>query len=326
MMKLKFLFDNRDLAKMLLENWKYDENSLDMLNYNRISSNAVYPFQNGENTRLLRFAPSSEKHKNNILAELEFLRYLSYNQFPALKTVLSKIGEELVTAKTPWGEYYAEVFDKVAGVKMADTDFNESIMYEFGRTLGKLHKLSSKFVPVCKRWSYEDVLLWINSTLSDLPNQEQAIKEVELLHNYFTKIPKTSDTYGLVHYDFELDNVFYDDVMGVCNVIDFDDAMYHWYIMDIEQSLDSIKEDIEPMKYELSSKIFLEGYKSQYPVDDEMLSILPVFRRFANLYSYTRVIRASIEKWENEPKWLIDLRVRLDNSMKSKLASFGSVL
>lgn len=45
MLKLKYLFDNRDLAKMILENWDYDESSLKMFDYFRISSNAVYPFQ-----------------------------------------------------------------------------------------------------------------------------------------------------------------------------------------------------------------------------------------------------------------------------------------
>lgn len=326
MMKLKYLFDNNDLAKMLLCNWKYDEDSLDMLKYCRLSSNAVYPFKNGGNVHLLRFAPTSEKDKNNILAELEFIKYLSHNQFPALRTVLSNNNEELVTAMTPWGDFYASVFNRVTGVQLGETDLNEDIMYEFGRTLGKLHQLSSTFVPINKRWSYEDVFLWMNSTLSTLPNQKLAMGELELLHNYFSKIPKTPDTYGLIHYDYELDNVFYDKATGVCNVIDFDDAMFHWYVMDIEQSLDSIKENIEPKRYEQSSELFLKGYKNEYSIDDEMLSLRPVFRRFANLYGYTRVARAAAEKWDNEPKWLVDLRVNLDNLMKSRHANFGSEL
>ena len=326
MMKLKYLFDNRDLAKMLLDNWEYNQNSLEMLKYFRISSNAIYPFQNDGKTRLLRFAPVSEKDKNNILAELDFIRYLRSNQFPALRTVLSNNSEELITAKTPWGEYYASVFDRVAGVQIGETDFNECIIFEYGKTLGKLHKLSTMFVPTNRRWSYEDVLLWINSILSEFKNQQPALREVELLQNYFSKIPKTTDTYGLVHYDFELDNVFYDEATGVCNIIDFDDAMYHWYVMDIEQALDSIKEDIEPMRYAGGRECFLDGYKSEYSIADEMLSLQPVFRRFANLYSYTRVLRASAEKWSNEPKWLADLRVKLDNSMKRKVAYFGGTL
>ncbi len=191
MLKLKFLFDNRDLAKMLLDNWKYDESSLDMFKYNRISSNAVYPFQSEGKVQLLRFAPASEKDKMSILGELEFLQYLSLKQFPALKTVLLKNGKELITAETPWGEYHASVFDRVTGVQLGETDFNESIMFEFGKTLGRLHKLSSRYVPANKRWSYEDVLSWIDRTLSERRNQNTAMRETELLRNYFSRIPKT---------------------------------------------------------------------------------------------------------------------------------------
>jgi len=63
MLKLKYLFDNEDLAKMILENWKYDPSSIEMFKYFRISSNAVYPFKSEEKVMLLRFAPCTEKDK-----------------------------------------------------------------------------------------------------------------------------------------------------------------------------------------------------------------------------------------------------------------------
>lgn len=326
MIKLKYLFDNRDLAEMLLGNWEYDEDSLEMFKYFRISSNAIYPFRNKEKSKLLRFAPVSEKGKDNILAELEFINYLNANQYPALKTVLSKKHEELVTAKTPWGEYYATVFDRVSGVQIEDTDFSDDIMFEYGKSLGRLHKLSSNFTPTYRRWSYEDVLSWIYDTLIELPNQKPALKEVDLLRNYFSKLSKSPENYGLVHYDFDLDNVFYDEATHTCNVIDFDDSMYNWYVTDIEQTLDSIKKETDPMRYEHVKGCFLSGYRSEYSVTDEMLSLQPIFRRFANLYSYTRVLRSSVEIWENEPEWLVDLRVKLDSFMKDESIYFGSRL
>lgn len=45
MLKLKYLFQHHDLAEMILKNWNYDPESLDMFQYYRISSNAVYPFR-----------------------------------------------------------------------------------------------------------------------------------------------------------------------------------------------------------------------------------------------------------------------------------------
>lgn len=324
MMKLKYLFDNRDLAKMLLDNWKYDESSLEMFKYYRISSNAIYPFKNQGKIKLLRFAPITEKDKNNILAELEFIAYLRSKEYPALKTELSKNCEELITARTPWGDYYAAVFDRVSGVQLEDTDFSDNIMFEYGKKLGKLHKLSSKFTPINKRWSYEDVLLWIKSILAEFEDQESALEEVNLLKNYFSKLPKTSENYGLIHYDFEPDNVFYDKETGNCSVIDFDDAMYHWYVMDIEQGLYSLKREVQAEKYEQTKKNFLDGYRSEYTITDEMLSLSPVFRRFANLYGYTRILRSAAEVWDNEPEWLVDLRKKFNHLMKNTSVDFGS--
>ena len=326
MMKLKYLFDNRDLAEMLLGNWGYDNSSTEMFKYYRISSNAIYLFQNKGKTKLLSFVPVSEKDKSSILAELEFINYLSSNQYPALKTILSNSAEEIITAKTPWGAYYATAFDRVSGVQIGDTDFNDDIMYEFGKTLGNLHRLSSSYSPIHKRWSQEDVLLWIKSTLSEFQNQEAALTEVNILQTCFSKLPKSNENYGLVHYDFEFDNVFYDESTNTCNVIDFDDAMYHWYVMDIEQSLDSLKEEIESSKYEHAKEVFINAYRSEYPVTDEMLGLQPIFRRFANLYSYTRILRSSAETWDNEPEWLVGLRVKLNYSMKNKALNFGTVL
>lgn len=326
MMKLEYLFNNRDLAEMLVGNWDYDKSSLEMFKYYRISSNAIYPFQNKGKTKLLRFAPVSEKDKSSILAELEFIKYLNSSQYPALKNVLSKNGEEIVNAHTPWGDYYATAFDRVSGVQIGDTDFNDSIMYEVGKTLGNLHRLSSKFSPINKRWSHDDVFIWIKSTLSEFHNQEAAMEEVSLLQTYFSNLPKSNENYGLVHYDFEFDNVFYDETTQTCNVIDFDDAMYHWYVMDIEQSLDSIKEEIEPSRYEHAKELFLNGYRGEYPITEEMLSLMPLFRRFANLYNYARVLRSSVDTWDNEPEWLVNLRVKLSNSMKSKSVKFGAML
>ncbi len=42
MLKLKYLFDNKDLAHMILNNWEYDYDNPDLLKHYRISSNAVY--------------------------------------------------------------------------------------------------------------------------------------------------------------------------------------------------------------------------------------------------------------------------------------------
>ncbi len=325
MLKLKYLFNNVDLAEMLLKNWEFDKESLELFKYYRISSNAVYPFRAQGRTQLLRFSPNKEKQRENILAELEFISYLRSKQYGVLETVSSKNEEELVEKQTPWGDYYASVFKRVSGVQLGDTDLSNTIIFNYGKALGKLHQLSSEYKPkTFERWSYSDVLDWMYTVLIDSPLETSALEEIQLLKNYFDSIPITKSNFGLIHYDFELDNVFYDEELQSCNIIDFDDSMYHWYVMDIEQALDSLKDSISPETFPLKKQCFMDGYRSEYDISDDMMSLIPACRRFANLYGYVRILLSMKEKWDHEPQWVQSLRERLTMSMQNKSVCFGA--
>lgn len=324
MLKLKYLFQNNDLAEMILKNWSYDPESLDMFQYYRISSNAVYPFRDQGEIHLLRFAPVEEKNQTNLAAELEFLSYLKLNQYGAMEAVASHTGNELVEAHTPWGMYYASVFKRVQGNQMGSIDLNDQIVCSLGEALGRLHRLSCEYTPKqAKRWTYTDVLDWMKDVLGEFPRETAALNEVEVLRSFFAHWPVTQQTFGLIHYDFELDNVFYHEESQSCYAIDFDDAMYHWYAMDVEQSLDSLQEEIQPEQWEQKKQTFMQGYWAEAGDTYDMEPMFPACRRFANLYGYVRVLRSGAEQWAHEPEWMSGLRVRLDKAMAAKAKHFG---
>ncbi|MNJ48742.1 homoserine kinase [compost metagenome] len=302
-----------------------------MFKHYRISSNAIYPFQFEGKTQLLRFAPQTEKCKDNILAELEFIAYLRDNGYGVLEAVESKNGTKLVEVQTPWGEYVASVFKRVAGIQISDTDLSDLIIFSHGKALGQLHRLSSQYTPtLAKRWSYSDVLDWIQDTLIKSPikspSETAALLETKLLRDYFSTVPMSKSNFGLVHYDFEYDNVFYSYESGICDVIDFDDAMYHWYVMDIEQALDSLKDCISPGEFSHKKQCFWDGYLTEYEVSDDMVSIMPACKRFASLYGYVRILRSLEEQWSNEPDWLINLRMKLTRNLQEASSDFGKEL
>lgn len=324
MLKLKYLFDNKDLANMILNNWEHDYDDPNFLKYYRISSNAVYWCKYQGNTFFLRFAPAEEKSKEKILAELEFLTYLRNNGYPAVETILSKTGKELEAVNTPWGTYYAVAFKKASGKQISGVTLTEDIIFGLGKSLGKLHKLSSEYSPVNNRSDdWKKIMSWMEDALSDFPDEIAAKSELTILKDYFSKLPATKENFGLIHYDFEPDNVFYDEISQTYNPIDFDDAMYHWYAMDIEQSLDSIKEDMPKEQVESAINQFINGYRSEYDFSDDMLKLLPFFRRYADLYGYVRVLRSVEEKWDNEPDWMVNLRIKLENLINSRKGDFA---
>ncbi|QTD41836.1 phosphotransferase enzyme family protein [Sporosarcina sp. Te-1] len=327
MLKLKYLFNNVDLAEMVVGNWEYDEPSLEMFSYYRISSNAIYPFRSKGKIQLLRFSSTMEKNREAILAELDFIAYLRSKDYGVLEVVESKNGEKLVEVQTPWGDYYASVFKRVPGVQIGDTEVSDSIVFNYGKALGKLHQISSGYDPVGpKRWSHSDVFDWMQSILIELPNETLALKEIKILQNYFNSVPKTSNNYGLIHFDFEYDNVFYDEQTASCYAIDFDDSMYHWYVMDIVQAIDSLEDCVPPEMLQEKKQCFWDGYQTEFEISEDMMALLPACKRFANLYSYVRLLRSTEEKWNNEPRWLVDLRQKLKEAMKTDSLCFGKDL
>lgn len=322
MLKLKYLFENYDLAKEALENWEHDKDTLDkMLSQFRISSNAIYPFcQNGE-VCFLRLSPFDEKMEKNVFGEMEFINYLLECGYPALKPVRTKAGEICLKLGTEWGQFYATAFSRVDGVSIENTEMSNEIMFEYGKTLGKLHSLSSKFEPKTKKWTHKEVLDWIASTLSEYNAPDYVVSEQIAIKSALDGLPANHNNYGLVHYDFEPDNVFYDKEKKTCSVIDFDDGMYHWFVLDIEQVFDFLGDELSGESLQSARGEFIRGYKEEHRYTKEMEEARPLMRRFINLYGYARLIRCVAEKLADEPEWLAELRGKLNKAILQKEAS-----
>lgn len=138
-------------------------------------------------------------------------------------------------------------------------------------------------------------------------------------------LPRNIDNFGLVHYDFEPDNVFYDELTKTCHIIDFDDGMYHWFALDIEQVFDSIAEELDGEKLINAQQNFLRGYREEHCYLKEMEQSRPLMRRFVDLYAYARLIRSVAETFDNEPDWLTNLRIKLNKKISEKEKFFESL-
>lgn len=317
MLKLKYLYENYDLAKLALENWKYDTDALDdSLQHFRISSNAVYPFSWQGNIRFLRLSPVSEKMENNLKGELEFLRYLQNRNYPAVIPVASNSGKLVITLDSIWGKYYASVFEGVDGVPIEDTDYNARILFAYGKALGQLHILSAEYLPNHKKWTYSDALVWSRKILEEHHAPDKMLAALDEVRQALDELPRTADTFGLVHYDFEPDNVFWNENSQCCTAIDFEDGMYHFFLIDLEQALDALTENLPPNKQAFAENTFLRGYQSVKNLESDYAEKRDLMRRFRDLYSYARLLHCTAEEYSNEPDWMARLREKLRHKMK----------
>lgn len=327
MLKLHYLFENYDLAELALKNWSHEQEGLaDLLAQFRISSNAVYPFpMTGKETGILRLAPTGEKQWRNLIGELEFLFYLRNNGFPAMEPLPAKTtGEFLLELNTPWGGYYAMAYARVPGVRLDRTDFRDEIMLEYGKTLGRLHVLSARFTPRTPKWGYEDALDWAELVLAGFQDAP-ALNELSRVRAAMAGMEKTPKSYGLIHYDFEPDNVFYNEQTGLCHVIDFDDGMYCFYALDVDQALNAIGEEMgEGAAAETAKAMFLEGYRQANPCWREALAPLPGMRAFCEIYAYARLMHSLSDHVDPEPDWMSAIRAKCEATLQRTRQGFGT--
>lgn len=306
MMKLHHLMENFDLARLALQHYPHDKSSLpDTLPHFRISANAVYPYLHNGTLCFLRLAPVEEKDMAEIEAEVQFIEALRKEGFPAMQPIAAHDGRFVLPLSTPYGCYTVASFRAVPGKPIEDSACTPGLLREMGRTLARLHQLSRNMhVP---RPDHREMMSRIRRRLAE-NNAPAAILPVwQKIQEQLDALPVTPDTYGLVHYDFEPDNVFWHEETGTCSVIDFDDAMYGWFSIDVEQALDALTDITD----EVGCAAFMEGYRSLFPFTDAMEARRPLMRAFINLRSYTRLLHCLNDDITEMPPWMPGLVEKL---------------
>ena len=192
---------------------------------------------------------------------------------------------------------------------------NDAVLYEYGAALGRLHCLSKSFTPSVRKSSYADALevMYDEFAAEDVP--ESVRQELDTVSGLLNALPRTRENFGLVHYDFEPDNVFWDAKNHQRSVIDFDDGMYHWFALDVEQVFDCLTEFFEGTALQKAKEQFLKGYRTHHAFTLEMEMSMPLMRRFINLNSYARLRHCLSAPVIDPPEWMEHLVKRLRSKM-----------
>lgn len=317
-MKLKYLFNNEDLALMCLKQWHYDNDSTDLFKYYRISSNAIYPFKHEGKLLYLRFSPKEEKALKYIQSEVQLVETLRQSNIPVPKIILSKNNLPIETITSPWGIYYAVVWEGIVsdrGITLEDGLIDDDMIYKLGIQLGRIHSsLNHLTQETCNRPSFEDHLTAIKHFFEKDEAYKPYLERAKTLSSSLSKLPKSMTHYGLLHYDYELDNLILNKYDQNIYTLDFDDACYGWYDLDIMIAINNILEESTYESYNDVETLFLKGYQSTKEYTPLSESDKMTLITFESLYKYARIMRAVEENWQNEPEWMIDIRSKLTYS------------
>lgn len=245
------------------------------------------------------------------------------NHYPCVSPILSINGKYIEIAQQSEGTYFAVVFRSAKGVTL-DENITEVQCEDWGRSLATLHQLSKEYEPSdTKRPNWRDILRKIDVLLQRHPDEMEAMGELDRLTEWLQSFPISNRNFGLIHYDFQLDNIFYNEISHSFSVIDFDDAIYSWYVHDIITALgDVLGDNLNMDKPQVKS--FLKGYNLVISLNNEDYNQLPYFQRFMKLYSFSRLLW-SLEGCEiaDAPKWLDDIKKKFVHVRDELRRGFG---
>lgn len=143
---------------------------------------------------------------------------------------------------------------------------------------------------------------------------EQILKAYQVVCSQVDRLSISLENYGVIHYDFEPDNVFYDQTTDTFSVIDFDDAITCWYALDIIRALDALDEG--------AAEFFLKGYESEKKLTAEQRDTFFLMRKIVALQEYATILHVLSEPVDNPPEWMTHI-IRV---LKQKLIILGEKL
>lgn len=322
MLPLKYLNHDVELYKNLLNHWSHDENQKDLVDNFRISSNAIYPFYNKQQVQFLRFAPAEEKPLAFINGEISFIEFLSLNGLNVPAMVPSISGEKIIHHTYKGINYRAITMTNVGGTRLDRLHLSNALLFKYGGTLARLHQVSMKNTARFNRPSYKNAFSFIRDKLNQWPYALEALKELELL---FESFPHCKTEFGLIHYDFELDNVFFLFETDEMAIIDFDDSLYHFYAMDLVKSLANLEAESLEMKRSAQDiqqfkNAFIAGYTAILPLPTLYKTHENAFERFQTLLTCARMHYALETASQRSEDWAIGLIERFRHDIKEALS------
>jgi Ser/Thr protein kinase RdoA (MazF antagonist) len=303
------------LAETILEKWGYDPGSV---YYYRSSANFLFIFKREGENYFLRFTDAKERSMAHLESEMQILESLRYEPVKVALPVASQDGNLIELAETSAGTFYAVVFEALPGNQFEVTDLDPEDFYRWGKELGKLHNIF-KVLPDDVKAERNTCREQLSSAKESLPFRETAARdELTVLQEWMETLEINEDNFGLIHYDFELDNQRWQN--GEIGILDFDDCMNHWYAADIAFALrDLLKTESDLTNPNVVE--FINGYQSEFSITSNMAKDLHLFIRLHNLLTFTRLLEALDVPVTELPEPLINLHSKLEAYIENYRAS-----
>lgn len=244
---------------------------------------------------ILRVGHTLRRSVALIQGEVDWMAYLHRHGAAMAAPVLSPRGALVeVIDDGQGGAFLATAFVHAPGGPPRGELWNPTLFAEYGRVLGRMHRVTRDYVPADPAWTRpqwdDDEWLFVFRYLP--ADQEAAHRYHERNLAEIRALPKDRDTYGLVHQDAHGGN-FFVDADGGLTFFDFDDCAYTWFANDLAIVLFYAVANAPDRETAARAFLppFLTGYRRECSLDPAWLQHFPKFLKLRELDLYALIHR-----------------------------------
>ncbi len=255
----------------------------------------IYEFNRADGDYILRIGHSLRRSEELIHGEVDWINYLAAGGAGVAQAVPSVAGRLVETIDDgAGGAFLATAFVRAPGAQSGRVEWTPAFVEEYGRTIGRLHRLSRSYRladPAWRRPAWDDES---NESVAFLPATDRVASETfRQTIAHLQRLPQTPDAYGMIHQDAHGGNFFVDD-RGRLTLFDFDDCCYGHFIYDVAMVIFYAATNTDdPSAYARQFfPPFWRGYRQENELNPVWLNEIPWFLKLREIDLYAVIHRS----------------------------------
>lgn len=282
----------------------------------------IYEAERSDGPFILRIGHSTRRSSNLIHGEVDWIDHLAAGGTPVARALPSSRGNLVeALADDEGGEFLCTAFAKAPGAHATRSQLTEPLFLNYGRLLGRMHALAKTYTPSNLAWQR---YTW-DSPENNIPDRqlqpadEHIRRKYEALREHLRSLPRDTASYGMIHQDAHLSNLFVDTDLTL-TLFDFDDCVYGHFIYDLAMVLFYMVLWGHPDPSAFTGQfmpVFLRGYREHHQLDQHWLQELPHFLKLREIDLFAAILytqgETPTEPWS--ARYMAGRRTLIENDM-----------
>lgn len=249
------------------------------------TKNIVYRCDSDAGKVYLRLTASSRRMRQEIEAEINWIEHLAKCGLRVPQPIPDRDGNKISSFVEGKQHFEAVVFPAIVGEHPSqDRACDPKFLRALGALIAQMHQASRSYEQAHpgmkgKEW-FDEQGLPQALTAAAVSKHTALRRRLEEAVSWMQRLPRTPETYGLIHADLGALNLFIEEGRSI-GIIDFDESCYHWFVFDLATVIFSMAKRFgyptpQPEEVKWLADL-IEGYRTVRPLSQsEVDLILPL--------------------------------------------------